>query len=163
MFQLVQARRGVMSGFGGLFVCFVEDARATLPPQSRFLVDQRRLTQFESVLSAESQENAEGCTPLFEDVSSGLVWFHSGRRRSDNLKKSHNKQQQQQKKSAIYQVCSAHLHGMQLLSFRMIAQAKAKKKYPENRTYGFGEFCRSGTKVDDLFVLHVQISVVLSV
>lgn len=30
-------------------------------------------------------------------------------------------------------------------------------------TYGLGEFCRSGTKVDDLFVLHVQIWDVASV
>lgn len=96
-----------------LFVCFVEDVRAKLPPQSRFLVDQWRLTQLGSALSAESQENAEGLHAAVRGCERPISRNY-GRWRSD-IKKIKIKKV----KSAIYQVCSVHLHGMQLFSFQL--------------------------------------------
>lgn len=94
--------------------CCVEDVHVTLPPQSNFLVDQRRLTQLGSALSADAPCR-QGCTLPAEDASGRLVVItEDGDRTFFFFFKQTSKQT-----CAIYQVCRVHLHGMRNVSFQL--------------------------------------------
>lgn len=146
------------------FVCLVEDVRATLGPQSFFLVVRRRLTQLGSALSAESQGNALCTAHRRCPRMRARIGCDHGKWRSDiffrNKLETWEKIPQYIKSAAcISTECHISPSGYLLISRTLCTDCTSKTV----DTYGLGEFCRSGTKVDDLFVLHVQIWDVASV
>lgn len=146
-----RARRGV-----SCLLCVVEDVGAPLPPRSRSMkADAIRLR----IISKTSRKRPPSCTtarrrrqmmraaawPWLRRMTIGVLF----------LKKicSMSSLQRASARHVTFLLPVVYSFGLFVLWFWFRSSQNGRVD-----TYGLGEFCGSGTKVDDLFLLHVEIS-----